>query len=82
MSSRPVRNDDPQPKEPEAFVDTIGELNDTTPHSGFISPVFGDIAAKMKLAIDQEVQRLLAMGIPIIVHRGNGIEELYSLPED
>jgi hypothetical protein len=44
--------------------------------------VFGDIAAKMKLAIDQEVQRLVAMGIPIVVDRGNGIEELYSLPED
>ena len=53
-----------------------------TDHSGFISPVFGDIAAKMKLAIDQEAQRLLAMGVPIIVDRGNGIEELYSLPED
>jgi hypothetical protein len=36
----------------------------------------------MKLAIDQEVQRLVAMGIPIVVDRGNGIEELYSLPED
>jgi hypothetical protein len=44
--------------------------------------VFGDIAARMKLAIDQEVQRLLAMGVPIIVDRGNGIEELYPLPED
>jgi hypothetical protein len=53
----------------------------STDPSGFISPVFGDIAAKMKLAIDQEVQRLLAMGIPIVVDRGDGIEELYSLPE-
>ena len=53
-----------------------------TGDSGFISPVFRNIAAKMKLAIDQEVQRLLAMGIPIVVDRGNGVEELYSLPED
>jgi hypothetical protein len=36
----------------------------------------------MKLAVGQEVQRLLAIGILIIVDRGNGIEELYSLPED
>jgi len=57
------------------------ELNETTFHSGLISPVFGDIAAKMKIAIDQEVQRLLAMGVPIIVDRGNGIEVLYSLPD-
>jgi hypothetical protein len=36
----------------------------------------------MTLAIDQEVQRLLAIGIPITVDRGNGVEELYSLPDE
>jgi hypothetical protein len=58
------------------------ELAEATKSPHFISPVFGDIAAKMTLAIDQEVQRLLSMGLPIFVDRGNGIEVLYSLPED
>ena len=44
--------------------------------------MFGDIAAKMELAGKREVQRLLAMGAPTIVDRGNGVEELYSLPDD
>lgn len=44
--------------------------------------MFGDNAAKMQLAIKDEVQRLLAIGAPIIVNRGNGVEELYSLPDE
>jgi hypothetical protein len=36
----------------------------------------------MQLAAKREVQRLLSIGAPIIVDRGNGIEELHSLPED
>jgi hypothetical protein len=58
------------------------DLKDATQQSAFISPVFGDIVAKMRLAIDQEVQRLLSIGAPVIVDRGNGIEELYALPDD
>jgi hypothetical protein len=58
------------------------ELADATIHSGVISPVFGDIAAKMQLAIKDEVQRLFSIGAPVIVNRGNGIEQLYSLPDE
>jgi 2-keto-4-pentenoate hydratase len=56
------------------------ELKEATQHSSQISPVFGDIAAKMELAAKREIQRLLALGQPIIIDRGNGIEEWYSWP--
>ena len=42
----------------------------------WISPVFGDIAAKIKLAAKLEVERRLRLGLPVVVDRGNGIEEL------
>ena len=48
--------------------------------SEWISPVFGDIIAKMTLAADLEVERLLGLGLPIIVDRGNGVEELSARP--
>jgi hypothetical protein len=56
------------------------ESEDVTQHSSHISPVFGDIVAKMQLAARREVQRLIALGAPIIIDRGNGIEKWYSLP--
>jgi hypothetical protein len=56
------------------------EPEDVTQHSSFISPVFGDIVAKMKLAAEQEIQRLLSLGAPIVIDRGNGIEEWYTWP--
>jgi hypothetical protein len=45
-----------------------------------ISPVFGDIVAKMTQAADHEIDRLLSLGLPIIVDRGHGIEELTTRP--
>jgi hypothetical protein len=45
-----------------------------------VSPVFGDIAAKMALAAETEIERLLNLGAPVIVDRGNGIEELNTWP--
>jgi hypothetical protein len=71
---------DPEPSNRQTFTDD--ELKEATLHSSQISPMFGDIAAKMELAGKREVQRLVAMGAPIIVDRGNGVEELYSLPDD
>ena len=61
---------------------TEDELKGATQHSSHISPDFGDIAAKMELAAKREIQRLLALGAPIIVDRGNGIEALYTLPDE
>jgi hypothetical protein len=54
------------------------ELKDATMHSSQISPVFGDIAAKMEMAAKREIQRLRSLGMPIIVDRGNGVEEWHS----
>ena len=42
----------------------------------WVSPVFGDIAAKIKLAAKLEIERRLELGLPVVVERGNGIEEL------
>jgi hypothetical protein len=38
-------------------------------------PVFGDIVAKMTVAVNLEVERRLRLCLPV-VDRGNGIEEL------
>lgn len=56
--------------------------SETTTESEWISPVFGDIVAKIKLAAELEVERLLRLGLPVVVDRGNGIEELTSWPSD
>jgi hypothetical protein len=56
------------------------ESEDVTQHSTQISPVFGDIVVKMKLAGEREIQRLLALGAPIVIDRGYGIEEWYTWP--
>ena len=45
-----------------------------------ISRVFGDIVAKMTQAADHEIDRLLSLGIPVVVDRGHGIEELTIRP--
>jgi hypothetical protein len=59
---------------------TEDELAQATQHSSRISPVFGDIAAKMQLSAKREIQRLLSIGAPIIINRGHGIEEWYTWP--
>jgi hypothetical protein len=56
---------------------TTGEI---VTEAEWISPVFGDILAKVKLAGEQEIERLLRLGLPVVVDRGNGIEELTALP--
>jgi hypothetical protein len=66
------------PSNRQAF--TEDEIKGATQHSSRISPVFGDIAAKMELAAKREIQRLLSIGAPIIIDRGNGIEEWYTWP--
>jgi hypothetical protein len=55
-------------------------VNQVSQHSAEVSPVFGDIAAKMALAAEKEIERLLGLGAPIVVDRGNGIEELTAWP--
>ena len=71
-------DDRPSNRQPEMAE----ELAEATIHSGVISPVFGDIAAKMQLAVKLEVERLFSIGASVIVYRGNGIEELHSLPDE
>jgi hypothetical protein len=44
-------------------------------------PVFGDIAAQMKPAIDEEGRRRLAIGATIIVDRGNRVD-MHSVPDE
>jgi hypothetical protein len=75
-------NGDPDQTHPDIPAAIANEPWEDTQGPGFFSPVFGDIAAKMKLAIDEEVQRLLALGLPVWVDRGNGVEALYSLPDE
>jgi hypothetical protein len=43
-----VTDEDPESKVPEIPVDIAEEPREGTQHSGFISPVFGDVGAKMK----------------------------------
>ena len=69
---------DVTPSNHRPFTDE--ELAAATQHSSRISPVFGDIAAKMQLAAKREIERLLSIGAPIIINRGNGIEEWHSRP--
>jgi hypothetical protein len=52
---------------------TTGEI---VTDAEWISPVFGDITAKVKLAAELEIERLLRLGLPVVVDRGNGIEDL------
>jgi hypothetical protein len=69
---------DVEPSKQQPF--TEDEINWATQHSSRISPVFGDIAAKMELAAKREIQRLSSIGAPIIIGRGNGIEEWRCWP--
>lgn len=41
-----------------------------------VSPVFGDIPAKVAVAARREVERRLRLGLQVIVDRGDGIEDL------
>jgi hypothetical protein len=66
---------------PQACVKLINELKGTVQHSDFISTVFGDIAAKMTRHRSRGPAPLVIWA-PVIVNRGNGIEELYALPDD
>jgi len=53
-------------------TNTRDEIN-VTHH---ISPVFGDLIAKATLAIDLEIERRLRLGLPVVVDRGSGVEQL------
>jgi hypothetical protein len=50
--------------------------DETVTEAEWVSPVFGDIVAKMILAVDLEVERRLRSGLPVVVERGNGIEQI------
>ena len=52
------------------------DVEDGTERGRWVSPIFGDVVAKMTLAIDEEVARRYRLGLPVIVDRGNGIEDL------
>ena len=46
-----------------------------------VTPTFDDTAAKVKLAVDQEVERRLRLGLPVVVDEGHGIEDLSARPK-
>ena len=54
----------------------IVDANEVAARDEWVSPVFGDIVAKMTVAVSLEVERRLGLGLPGVVDRGNGIEEL------
>lgn len=41
-----------------------------------VSPIFGDIPEKAATAARREIERRLRLALPVIVDRGNGIEDL------
>lgn len=59
----------------------VPETDAMTAPRGWMSPVFGDIVAKIKFAADQEIERRLRLGLPVVVDRGNGVEELTAWPD-
>lgn len=71
---------DPPPSGSLYVVAQSAGVRHLSQHSAEVSPVFGDIAAKMALAAETEIERLLNLGAPVIVDRGNGIEELNTWP--
>jgi hypothetical protein len=62
------------------FVASTVDNEQLATSNAWISPTFGDIVAKMTLAAEREVDRLLALGAPIVVDRGHGIEKLTTRP--
>ena len=47
-----------------------------------VSPVFGDIVAKFQAVVRKEVERRLQLGLPVVVDRGHGVEELTADDEE
>jgi len=52
------------------------KISDDVLDTALVSPVFGDIAAKVTSAVRQEVERRLRLGLPVSVDRGRGVETL------
>ena len=59
-----------------AHVAKTVDTGEAVSEADWVSPVFGDIVAKMILAVDLEVERRLRSGLPVVVERGNGIEQI------
>ena len=59
------------PASDKAASDTLG-----------VSPVFGDVLAKFQAAARKEVERRLRLGLPVVVDRGHGVEELTADDEE
>ena len=47
-----------------------------------VSPVFGDVLAKFQAAARKEIERRLRLGLPVVVDRGHGVEELTADDEE
>ncbi|MGH9058825.1 MAG: hypothetical protein ACRDZY_04810 [Acidimicrobiales bacterium] len=54
----------------------VAETTSEADRAHHVSPVFGDLIAKATLAIDVEVERRQRLGLPVIVDRGRGVEQL------
>jgi len=46
------------------------------PHAPASDGVFGDVAAKIATAVDEEVAERKRRGLPVVVDRGAGVEDL------
>ena len=62
------------------FVTDAVDTDQEAARADWMSPVFGDIVAKIQLAGDLEIERLLRLGVPVVVDRGNGVERLTVRP--
>jgi len=52
---------------PDASTETVASASES---------VFGDVAAKIALAVDEEVGDRRRRGLPVVVDRGAGVEVL------
>lgn len=57
-------------------MDKAIDTDQGTLDPALVSPVFGDIPAKVATAAQREVERRLRLGLPVIVDRGDGVEDL------
>jgi hypothetical protein len=58
-----------------AMAEGLGIEREAT-NLALVSPVFGDIPAKVSAAARRERERRLRLGLAVIVNRGDGVEDL------
>ncbi len=74
MKSRPMRW--------RRYHEAMPTSDITASDTPSVSPVFGDVVAKFQAAVKKEVERRLKLGLPVVVDRGHGVEELTADDEE